>query len=171
MHVIGHDQVAPAEVRRSSSSAPAVRALAATAAFPSASQPAGGRPRSSGKGRGQHPVAALGEEAQSGRVVADEAVRIEVERAHVVDADVEAPEVPARLRPGALSAHGRQLPRDDVGRACPVDRHSGVGKAQAAGRPQRPGLQRDAPLELTAAVGDRVAEGEDAEAAAHGRAS
>ncbi len=36
-------------------------------------------------------------------------------------------------------------------------------EAQAlARRPQRPRLQRDAPLELPAAVGDRVAEGEDA---------
>ena len=52
-----------------------------------------------------------------------------------------------------------------VAHARAVDRVAGERQPGRARHPQRPRLQRDAPLQLAAAVGDRVAEGEHAEPA------
>jgi hypothetical protein len=100
-------------------------------------------------------------------VVAREGVRVPVERPHVVDADVERAEVVARVR-RRVGLEGGELLAGHVGRPRPVACVARVREAERARGPQRPALQRHAPLELAAAVGDRVAEGEDAEATGRG---
>jgi hypothetical protein len=117
---------------------------------------------------GEHPVAASGQELQRVPVISGEGAGIEVERADVVDAYVQAAEVPA---PARLRLHGRELAGDHLRGPRAVHGHPGVGEPQPARRPQRPRLQRDAPLQLPAAVGDRVAERDHAEAAVHGGGS
>ena len=93
--------------RRSSTSAPCRRAEASIAAFDLCHLGAGARAAEVERhGRGQHAVAALGQEAERLVVAALEALALPVERAHVVDADVEAAEVVAarRRRPGPARA-------------------------------------------------------------------
>jgi hypothetical protein len=59
---------------------------------------------------------------------------------------------------------GDLFPEDPVGSRA-VDRMAGERQPETARDPLCPGLESDSPLELSAAVGDRVAEGEHAQAA------
>jgi hypothetical protein len=115
-----------------------------------------------GHQHGEHAVAERVQEVERDPVVAGERGDIEVERTHVVDPHVEAADVEARARIGPRRERG-QLARDHVGRLRPVLRIARVGQPEPARGPQRPRLQGDPPLQLAAAVGDRVAEGQDAE--------
>ena len=157
---------------RSSTSAPASAAATRTiTAFSSRTlAPARGPPKVQRRRRGQHPIAALAPGSRAPReIVPSKRPGVPVERAHVVDADVQAAEVVA-------ASAGAAARREKAGICSPttsVDLGAvdGVGRErqpQAARRPQRPGLQRHAPLQLAAAVGDRVAEREHAETAVGG---
>ncbi len=84
--------------------------------------------------------------------------------AHIVGADVEAAERVMRVRVGHGALEQRDLARDNILDRGSVDRIRAVGDTERAGGPHRPGLQSDAPLQLAAAVADRVAKGEHTEA-------
>ena len=88
---------------------------------------------------------------------------VPVDRAGVVDADVEAGDVV-----GALQA--RDLLGQHVARERAVARELGERQPERLGQPLRPGLHRDAEGRLAVAVGDRVAEG-DEPARRHARAA
>ena len=70
-----------------------------------------------------------------------------------------------RARPGRRCAARRRgsEPRSTSPTVRAVDRVAGVRQPQCPRHPQRPRLQRDSPLQLAAAVGDRVAEREHAD--------
>jgi len=118
----------------------------------------------------QHAVAAGGEEGERGAQVALEPVRLPIRRAHVVHAHVQAADVEARLRVRGACREGRGLDPRHVGGPRAVDRVGRERQPEPARDPQRPGLQRDAPLQLAAAVRDRVAQGEHPVSAGHARA-
>jgi len=160
MHLVGHHEVARAEAAQveQQRAMPRRRRRDRRVRLLDA-----GRPRPPEVERyqhGQHAVAALAEERQHRLEVRRERRRIPVRAAHVVDADVQAAEVVAEVR-----ADERQLRAHDVRRPRAVDREPRVRQPEPARHPQRPGLQRHAPLQLAAAVGDRVPEREDADAA------
>jgi hypothetical protein len=111
-------------------------------------------------GGGEDPLAALGEEGERRAVVALEGGAVPPREPRVVGADVEAAEVVARVLPRRGDLLGEHILHRRA-----VLRVRRVRQAEPAGDPQRPRLQRDAPLQLPAAVRDRVPEGEDAEAA------
>ena len=115
-------------------------------------------------GHGQHPVAARAQELQGGAEGAFEGHVIPLDRPHVIDADVQATELIARARLRALH-EGRNLLPHDIVSSRSVHREGREWQAEPACHPERPRLQRDAPLQFAAAVGDRVAEGENSQPA------
>ena len=111
----------------------------------------------------QDPVAARRQHVEDRGVIGGERRRVPVRPAHVVDPHVQATDVVAGVRARAAGREGRELLAAYVARQRAVD---GVGRErqpEPARHPQRPRLQRHTPLELPAAVGDRVTEGEHAE--------
>src|SRR5204863_3027117 len=76
------------------------------------------------------------------------------------------PQVVARSGRGGRTQERGDLLGDHAARGGPVGRVTGEGQPQTAGHPQRPRLQRHAPLELAATVGNRVAERQHPQAAA-----
>jgi hypothetical protein len=112
----------------------------------------------------QHAVAAGGQRLIGERVVGGEGRRVPVGGTDVVDPGVQTAEVVAGAGRAPVPPGGHLLARD-LRRASAVDRERGERQPEPARDPQRPRLQRDAPLQLAAAVGDRVAEGHDAQAA------
>ncbi len=132
------------------------------------SHPGAAGPRTAeivGRREGEHPVTATAELPQRGPEVGGKASRVPVRRAHVVDSDVQAAKLVASVRGRTAGGKGGELTVDHVSRAGSVLGVAGEGEPQSAGQPQRPGLQRHAPLQLAAAVGNRVPESEHAEAA------
>jgi len=162
VHVVGHDQVAGAEVREVQDQVgrgPDHRVRLAHARRVARAAEV------ERDGDGQHAVAVLADRAQRLAVAGRERIAVPVRAADVVDADVQAAEVVARVRTGGGRAPRRQLALRHVAQHRAVLGVAAVGQAEAARRPQRPRLERHAPLQLAAGVGDRVAEGENALAA------
>ena len=150
--------------RRSSTSAPASAAARSTTRSSSSTfAPARGRPRSSGAVR----VSTLSQRSPRNASASLEwwleGGRIPVRRADVVHADVEAAELVARPGVGGATLEGGDLRIHHVAHARAVGRAAGVGQPEPARQPLRPRLERDSPLQLAAAVRDRVAEGQHAE--------
>src|SRR3954453_17611803 len=114
--------------------------------------------------RGERALAARGDERERVAVAGLEIRLVPLDGADIVHADVEAADVEARVAAVRGSEETRDLDAEHVVDAGTVDREARVRAAQSPCRPQRPRLERDAPLELAAAVGYRVAEREDAQA-------
>ncbi len=112
----------------------------------------------------QHPVAATPEPLQ--RPIEFLLVRgqVPVDTADVVDADVQTADVVNRTGLGGTALQARNLLCQHIGGTCPVDSEIGEGHPEPPGQPLRPGLKRHAPLQLSAAVGYRVAESQHSEA-------
>jgi len=113
----------------------------------------------------QHPFATIGDKPKRELEIALERRQCEIPCADIVDSDIQAANLVASARTGTGLLKSRDLALDDVPGPRTVGRISGVRESQTPRHPQRPRLERDAPLQLAPAVGDRVAEGEHSEGA------
>ena len=160
----GSSHGAPARSSSSASAAPWSTATARTMALAARGLGAArGRPRSAGSvhssSRSLHAASAAALARSASLVGAG----VPVQRARVVDADVEAGDVV-----GAVQA--RDLLGQHVARERAVARELGERQRERLGQPLRPRLHRHAERRLAVAVGDRVAEG-DEPAAGHASAA
>ena len=164
VHVIRHQHPPPAQATQVEDERPLRRGAALDGGICDEHLLAGpGPPEVEWQQEGQRPVAAAREEAERAIEIVLERPGSPVDRTHVVHADVEAAELVASVGTRATALEGRNLLADHVPRAGAVDRVARERQPEPASDPERPRLERDAPLQLAAPVGDRVAEREHAE--------
>ncbi len=122
-----------------------------------------GAPEVERRGDRQHPITTRAQEAHGFSETALEARGVPAGRAYVVDPDVEAPDLVAGASAGCAALEDGNLRMHHAIDVRAVRRIARERQPAPARHPQRPGLQRDAPLQLAPAVGDRVTEGQQAE--------